>query len=73
PAADDRVCAVILRSTVDLGHALGMQVVAEGVVDERTLALLRGLGCDAAQGWALGRPGPAIALDARVGTGGPVN
>lgn len=73
PAADDRVCAEILRSTVDLGHALGMQVVAEGVEDERTLALLRGLGCDAAQGWALGRPGPAAALDARLGAGTPVN
>jgi diguanylate cyclase (GGDEF)-like protein len=65
PAAEDRVCAEILRSTVDLGHALGMQVVAEGVEDARTLALLRGLGCDAAQGWALGRPVPAEAFDSR--------
>lgn len=73
PAADDRVCAEILRSTVDLGHALGMHVVAEGVEDDRTLALLRGLGCDAAQGWALGRPAPAAALDARLGAGAPVN
>jgi diguanylate cyclase (GGDEF)-like protein len=73
PAADDRVCAEILRSTVDLGHALGMQVVAEGVEDARTLALLRDLGCDAAQGWALGRPGPAAALDARLGASAPVN
>ncbi|MCG7287334.1 bifunctional diguanylate cyclase/phosphodiesterase [Cellulomonas sp. ACRRI] len=73
PAADDRVCAEILRSTVDLGHALGMYVVAEGVEDDRTLALLRGLGCDAAQGWALGRPGPAAALDGRLGMAAPVN
>lgn len=73
PAADDRVCAEILRSTVDLGHALGMQVVAEGVEDERTLALLRGLGFDSAQGWALGRPGPAAALDALLGVTAPVN
>lgn len=69
PAADDRVCAEILRSTVDLGHALGMRVVAEGVEDLRTLTLLRDLGCDAAQGWALGRPGPAAALDALLVTG----
>lgn len=73
PAVEDRVCAEILRSTVDLGHALGMSVVAEGVEDERTLALLRDLGCDAAQGWALGRPGPAEALDARLGAAAPVN
>ncbi|WP_187365252.1 putative bifunctional diguanylate cyclase/phosphodiesterase [Cellulosimicrobium cellulans] len=73
PAADDRVCAEILRSTVDLGHALGMYVVAEGVEDDRTLALLRGLGCDAAQGWALGRPGPAAAFDDRLAAPAPVN
>lgn len=66
PALEDRVCAEILRSTVDLGHALGMQVVAEGVEDRGTLDLLRDLGCDAAQGWALGRPGPAAALDDRL-------
>ncbi|WP_454051337.1 putative bifunctional diguanylate cyclase/phosphodiesterase [Cellulomonas sp. Marseille-Q8402] len=66
PAVEDRVCAEILRSTVDLGHALGMRVVAEGVEDLRTLALLRDLGCDAAQGWALGRPGPAAALEERL-------
>ena len=58
-----RVCAEILRSTVDLGHALGMQVVAEGVEDARTLALLRDLRCDSAQGWALGRPCAPAALD----------
>jgi diguanylate cyclase (GGDEF)-like protein len=73
PAADDRVCAEILRSTVDLGHALGMHVVAEGVEDDRTLALLRRLGCDVAQGWALGRPGPASALDDRLAATAPVN
>ncbi|WP_282946454.1 putative bifunctional diguanylate cyclase/phosphodiesterase [Cellulomonas endometrii] len=70
PALDDRVCAEILRSTVDLGHALGMQVVAEGVEDPRTLALLRDLGCDAAQGWALGRPEPAAAMDALLAAAG---
>jgi diguanylate cyclase (GGDEF)-like protein len=70
PAVDDRVCAEILRSTVDLGHALGMRVVAEGVEDLRTLALLRDLGCDAAQGWALGRPGSSAAIDALLAADG---
>lgn len=56
PAISDSVCAAILRSTVSLGHALGMHVVAEGVEDDATFTLLAGLGCDAAQGWALGRP-----------------
>lgn len=64
PALEDPVCAEILRSTVDLGHALGMYVVAEGVEDARTLDLLRRLGCDAAQGFGLGRPAPGDVADA---------
>jgi len=50
---------VIVRSTIDLGHNLGLQAVAEGVEDQRTLDLLSGLGCDLAQGFFLSRPLPA--------------
>jgi EAL domain-containing protein (putative c-di-GMP-specific phosphodiesterase class I) len=50
---------VIVRSTIDLGHAMGLKVVAEGVEDESTLRLLRTLGCDLAQGYLLSRPLPA--------------
>ena len=39
-----------VRAVIDLGHALGMRVVAEGVDDERVLTSLRSLGCDTAQG-----------------------
>jgi diguanylate cyclase (GGDEF)-like protein len=46
----------IVRSTVDLGHSLGLVVVAEGVEDAETLTLLDSLGCDVAQGFFLGRP-----------------
>ncbi len=49
---------VIVRSTIDLGHNLGMRVVAEGVEDASTLDRLRTLGCDAAQGYGLSRPLP---------------
>lgn len=56
PARTDPACASILRSTVALGHALGMHVIAEGVEDAATFELLAELGCDSAQGWALGRP-----------------
>ena len=52
----------IVRSVVDLGHNLGLRVVAEGVEDARTLDLLRGTGCDLSQGFHLGRPVPASAL-----------
>ena len=48
--------AVLVRSTVDLGHNLGLSVVAEGVEDEETLRALSDLGCDVAQGYLLGRP-----------------
>lgn len=46
----------IVRSTIDLAHALKQQVVAEGVEDGATLQALRDLGCDVAQGYYIGRP-----------------
>jgi diguanylate cyclase (GGDEF)-like protein/PAS domain S-box-containing protein len=48
--------ATIVRSTNDLGHNLGLSVVAEGVEDERTLELLGNYGCDGAQGYHIARP-----------------
>ncbi len=47
--------AVIVRSTIDLAHNLGMTVVAEGVEDENTLAILAQYGCDSAQGYLFSR------------------
>jgi diguanylate cyclase (GGDEF)-like protein len=52
----------IVRATVELGHSLGLRVVAEGVEDASTHELLIGLGCDRAQGYLLGRPVPATEL-----------
>jgi diguanylate cyclase (GGDEF)-like protein len=52
----------LVRSTIDLGHALDMRVVAEGIEDARTLELLRELGCDVAQGYFIGVPSPAAEL-----------
>ena len=46
----------IVRSTSDLGHNLGLRVVAEGVEDEAALELLRSYGCDLAQGYYIARP-----------------
>jgi diguanylate cyclase (GGDEF)-like protein len=51
--------AELVRATIELGHALGLDVVAEGVEDLDTLELLRELGCDIAQGYGIGRPVPA--------------
>ena len=47
---------VIVRSTIDLGHNLGLEVVAEGVESEAVLERLRSFGCDVAQGYCVSRP-----------------
>lgn len=52
----DESNAVIVKSTIDLGHNLGKTVVAEGVEDLECLNLLRTLGCDSAQGYYISRP-----------------
>jgi len=51
--------AVIVRSTIDLGRNLGLEVVAEGVETEEVWDLLKGLGCTLAQGYYLTPPLPA--------------
>ncbi|MCX7282528.1 MAG: EAL domain-containing protein, partial [Novosphingobium sp.] len=48
----------IIRSTIDLAHALGQIVVAEGIEDEATYLALSRLGCDIGQGYFLGHPQP---------------
>jgi diguanylate cyclase (GGDEF)-like protein len=53
---------VLVRSSIELGHDLGLRVVAEGVEDESTLAALADLGCDVVQGYHLARPMAATAV-----------
>jgi diguanylate cyclase (GGDEF)-like protein len=60
---------IIVRSTINLGHDLGLTVVAEGVEDEPTLNRLRLLGCDLAQGYHLSRPLAADAFAEWLGLG----
>ena len=52
----DQMDVCIVRSVIDMGHNLGLQVVAEGVEDRETVDLLRGLGCDYAQGYHISHP-----------------
>ena len=56
----------IVRATVELGHGLGLRVVAEGVEDPATLAALGSLGCDHAQGYLMSRPIPARSFAAGI-------
>ena len=57
----------LVRSTIDLGHAMGLRIVAEGIEDTATLDLLSQLGCDIAQGYCISRPKPAAELAFRSG------
>lgn len=52
----------ILKSTIDLGHELGLAVTAEGVETQSVLDLLVELGCDQAQGYFIARPMPGADL-----------
>jgi EAL domain-containing protein (putative c-di-GMP-specific phosphodiesterase class I)/GGDEF domain-containing protein len=50
--------ALIVRSTIDLAHSLGLKVTAEGVEDATTFQLLAAMGCDAIQGYLIAKPQP---------------
>jgi EAL domain-containing protein (putative c-di-GMP-specific phosphodiesterase class I) len=65
--------AVLVQSAVDLGHNLGLAVVAEGVEDSGTLERLRSMGCDLAQGYHISRPVRPEALESWLDAAAPVN
>lgn len=54
---------VIVRSTINLAHSLGLKVIAEGVEDKKTMGELTKLGCDYAQGYHISRPMDDSAID----------
>jgi diguanylate cyclase (GGDEF)-like protein len=64
--ATDASDALIVRSTIELAHKLGLTVIAGGVEDEATLEQLRALGCDGVQGFLLSRPLAAADVPAWV-------
>ena len=49
---------LMIKSTIDLAHAMGMSVVAEGVETEHAMALLKVMGADTAQGYFISKPQP---------------
>ncbi|WP_372595150.1 putative bifunctional diguanylate cyclase/phosphodiesterase [Actinotalea sp.] len=59
----DRASTALTDALITLGHGLGLSVTAEGVETEQQLAMLRGWGCDRAQGYLLSRPGSAVELE----------
>jgi len=62
--ATDAGDAVMVRLVVDAAHSLGLRVCAEGIEEPGQAQQLVAMGCDSAQGWLFGRPGPADELDA---------
>ncbi|MDP9467166.1 MAG: EAL domain-containing protein, partial [Chloroflexota bacterium] len=62
--------AMIVRSTIELGHNLGLQVVAEGIESQEIEDALRELGCDVGQGFQIGRPMPSAEFERWIDAGG---
>jgi EAL domain-containing protein (putative c-di-GMP-specific phosphodiesterase class I) len=65
---DNRSDRVMVQSTIGLAHSLGRKVVAEGVETRDILELLIEMGCDIAQGFAIGRPMSLDSLTKRLST-----
>ncbi len=65
----DRGSAEIVKLITNLGHALGMKVVAEGIEDQATYDACAAAGCDSAQGFFVGRPMVATAIPAWLARG----
>ena len=59
--------AAIISAVIDLGHGLDMSIVAEGVETAEQLAFLAEEGCDAVQGYLIGKPLPIVQYAALVG------
>lgn len=59
---EDKYAAVIVRSTIELGHNLGLKVVGEGVETQEMWNLLAEWGCDTAQGYLMSKPVPVEQL-----------
>ena len=64
--ADNRSDRLMVQSTIGLAHSLDRKVVAEGVEHRETLDLLIEMGCDIAQGYAIGRPMSLESLTKRI-------
>jgi EAL domain-containing protein (putative c-di-GMP-specific phosphodiesterase class I)/CHASE2 domain-containing sensor protein len=64
--ADNRSDRLMVQSTIGLAHSLGRKVVAEGVEHREILEALTAMGCDIAQGFAIGRPMSLDSLTKRI-------
>src|SRR5882757_1374588 len=61
--ASDPEFATVVKSAIDMGHGLGLKVVAEGIETEEAAVRLRKFGCDIAQGYWYAKPMPLAAFE----------
>ncbi|MCK0070587.1 MULTISPECIES: bifunctional diguanylate cyclase/phosphodiesterase [Kordiimonas] len=61
--AENEEDRILVRSTIELGHNLGLKVTAEGVEDQQSVDMLSEYGCDTLQGYFISRPLPARDLE----------
>jgi diguanylate cyclase (GGDEF)-like protein len=66
----DETLTLLTRTVVQLGRELGLRVIAEGIDQPRQLSMLREMGCDYGQGFLVGRPMAAPAVEALIRTSG---
>ena len=59
----DQENARIVEAIIQLGHSLGLRIVAEGIEDKAQMDVLKSLGCDEAQGFYFAKPMPACELE----------
>jgi EAL domain-containing protein (putative c-di-GMP-specific phosphodiesterase class I) len=62
--------AAIVRAVINLGHGLGVAIVAEGVETQEQLRFLADEACDVVQGYLIGKPAPIAHYSALVGLPG---
>jgi EAL domain-containing protein (putative c-di-GMP-specific phosphodiesterase class I) len=67
----DGTLAMLTRAIIQVGHDLGIEVVAEGIERPEHLELLREMGCELGQGYLIAKPMDARGIEALVGSGWP--
>jgi EAL domain-containing protein (putative c-di-GMP-specific phosphodiesterase class I) len=68
---EDATLAMLTRTIIQVGHDLGIEVVAEGIERPEHLELLRGMGCGLGQGYLIARPMDARGIEVLLATGWP--
>ncbi len=61
----------LLQAILGVGEALSLAVVAEGIEERRQMTMLEEMGCEMAQGFLMGRPGPADLIGALLSSSAP--